>query len=46
MHFQKNIIVWSYIHPSTTNSTLLTADMVLLRVKNPVPNSQFSFPFP
>jgi hypothetical protein len=31
---------------SLTNSTLLTADMILLCTKKPVPNSWFSFPFP
>jgi hypothetical protein len=31
---------------SLTNSPLLTADMVFLCTKNPVPNSWFSFPFP
>jgi hypothetical protein len=31
---------------SLMNSTLLTADMILLCTKNPVPNSWFSFPFP
>jgi hypothetical protein len=31
---------------SLTNSTLLTADIILLCTKNPVPNSWFSFPFP
>jgi hypothetical protein len=30
---------------SLINSILLTADMILLRTKNPVPNSWFSFPF-
>jgi hypothetical protein len=31
---------------SLTNSTLLTADMILLCPKNYVPNSWFSLPFP
>jgi hypothetical protein len=30
---------------SLTDSTLLTADMILLCTKKPVPNSRFSFPF-
>jgi hypothetical protein len=30
---------------SLMNSTLLTADMILLCTKKPVPNSWFSFPF-
>jgi hypothetical protein len=31
---------------SLTNSTLLTADMILFYSKNPIPNSWFSFLFP
>jgi hypothetical protein len=31
---------------SLTNSTLITADMILLCRENPVPNSWFLFPFP
>jgi hypothetical protein len=35
-----------YDNLSLTNSTLLTADMILLCTKKPVTNSWFSFPFP
>ena len=52
MHIQNNDITSSnsqnYIYDNLllTNSTLLTADIILLCTKNPVPNWWFSFPFP
>jgi hypothetical protein len=39
-----SIIVYDIL--SRTNFIILTADMILLCTKNPVPNSCFSFPFP
>jgi hypothetical protein len=42
LHQQPLSIMYNIL--SLTNSTLLTADTILLCTKKPVPNSWFSFP--